>query len=81
MNRKKMLKLIAGLVGLMILFPPITTIRNFNNWGQIVTKTTNEYSFLFNLPSNSSLNVPTLLIQIFGALLVGGLAYVSIGKD
>ena len=68
----------AVVVALMVIFPPYI-VENYRG----VTIMAG-YGFLFDLPSYakesgysipSSVNVKTLLVQIFGATVVGGLAF------
>lgn len=81
MNRKKLLKIVGVLIGLMILFPPVVTTHMSTRFRNTIESTTNDYAFLLSLPANSTLNASTLMIQIIGALIIGGIAYVSLGKD
>jgi hypothetical protein len=78
MNRKKMLKIIGVIIGIMILFPPVIRHAFVNTSREI---TANDYAFLLAIPTNWTINVSTLVIQIFGALIIGGIAYVSFGKN
>jgi hypothetical protein len=77
-TQRKVLLTTAGVVALMIVFPPYIA-ENYRGVPVMAG-----YGFLFDLPSYvmqsgssipSSVNVKTLLMQIFGAVVVGGLAF------
>ncbi|MDD2914501.1 MAG: hypothetical protein PHP70_04210 [Gallionella sp.] len=79
-TQRKILIATAGVVALMVIFPPYI-VENY----RAVTIMAG-YGFLFDLPSYAmqsgssipaSVNVKTLLVQIFGAVVVGGLAFLS----
>ncbi len=88
MNQKQKVVLLctAALVVLMILYPPYVVM----NSRQVVIKA--GYGFLFDLPSYkprevigrssipATVNVPTLGIQMFGVLIVGGLVFIVLKK-
>lgn len=86
MNQKQKTVLLctAVVVGLMVLFPPYVVMK----YKQVVIKS--GYGFLFDLPPYVSatstavipatVNVATLLIQIFAVLVVGGLVYLALKK-
>ncbi len=77
-TQRKILLVTAGVVAMMVIFPPYIVVSS-----QGTTKMAG-YGFLFDLPSYltqsmfwipSSVDVKTLLVQIFGAAVVGGLAF------
>jgi len=88
MNQKQKVVLLctAAAVVIMILFPPYVVM----NSRQVVVKA--GYGFLLDLPSyipknvigrsrsHATVNVPTLLVQILGALIVGGLISIVLKK-
>ncbi|HEC26681.1 MAG TPA: hypothetical protein ENI67_04645 [Gammaproteobacteria bacterium] len=86
MNQKQKAVLIitAVFVGIMMFFPPYVVL----NYSQVVIKS--GYGFLMDLPPYISengtvvipatMNVATLFIQIFAALVVGVLAYLALRK-
>lgn len=69
-TQRKILISTAVVVALMVIFPPY--IVEFKG-----TVTTAGYGFLFDLPSRAVVNAKTLLVQIFGAAVVGGLAFLA----
>jgi hypothetical protein len=79
-TQKKILLATAAVVALMVIFPPYH-VKNYTN----VTIMAG-YGFLFNLPAYAmesgreipaDVNVITLLAQIFGAVVVGGLGFIA----
>ena len=88
MNQKQKVVLIctAAAVVLMILFPPYVVMSS----SQRVLKA--GYGFLLDLPSYTlrnvvgrpsipaTVNVPTLGVQMFGVLIVGGLIFIALKK-
>ncbi len=79
-TQRKILLATAGVVALMVIFPPYIT-ENYKGVPIMAG-----YGFLFDLPSYvsqsgssipASVNVKTLLVQIFGAVVVGGLAFLA----
>lgn len=79
-TQRKILIATAVVVALMVIFPPYI-VENFR--GALIMA---GYGFLFDLPSHtfqsgssipSVVNVKTLLVQIFGAVVVGGLAFLA----
>jgi hypothetical protein len=90
MNQKQRATLfyMAAIIGVMILFPPYV-VKNFR---QVVIKS--GYGFLFNLPPYeyvssatdaigvipATVNAATLLMQIIGVLIVGGLICLAFRK-
>ena len=77
-TQRKTLIATAVVVALMVIFPPYI-VENYRG----VTIMAG-YGFFFDLPSYAiessysippSVNVKTLLVQIFGATVVGGLAF------
>lgn len=79
-TQRKILLATATVVALMIIFPPYIV----EDYGGVTVMA--GYGFLFDLPSYttrfgssipSSVNVKTLLVQIFGAVVVGALAFLS----
>ena len=77
-TQRKILIATAIAVALMVIFPPYI-VENFR--GILLMA---GYGFLFDLPSHalqsgssipSVVNVKTLLVQIFGTVVVGGLAF------
>jgi hypothetical protein len=81
MNQKqrKVLFIMAAFIILMFWFPPYV-MRGIFSGNQIESG----YGFIFALPSHtlaySTVNVPLLLAQIFGVLLVGGIIWLAL-KD
>ena len=78
--QRKILLATAGVVAVMVIFPPYL-VENYRG-----VTTMAGYGFLFDLPSYtmqsgssipSSVNVKTLLVQIFGAVVVGGLVFLA----
>lgn len=88
MNQKQRVVLLctAAAVVLMILYPPYVVM----NYRQVVIKA--GYGFLLDLPSYkprevigrssipATVNVPTLGVQIFGVLIVGGVLFLVLKK-
>jgi len=72
-NQKKVIAVTAGLVVLMLLFPP------FHHYYQNGVEVNMGYAFLLNPPSrgyiSGSVNILQLLIQWVGVGVVGGLIY------
>lgn len=79
-TQRKILIATAAVVALMVISPPYI-VENYRG----VTIMAG-YGFLFDLPSRTFeagssipavVNVKTLLVQIFGAVVVGGLAFLA----
>jgi len=79
-TQRKILIATAGVVAMMVIFPPYI-VENYRG----VTIMAG-YGFLFDLPSRiletgssipAVVNVKTLLVQIFGAAVVGGLTFLA----
>jgi len=79
-TQKMVLLVTAAVVAVMVMFPPYEVV-NYNH----VTIMAG-YGFLLDLPSYvmeggrqmpSSVNVKTLLAQILGAIVVGGLVFLA----
>ena len=76
-EQKWILLCTAGLIAIMMIFPPYTVV----NARHVVIKA--GYGFIFDLPPYvsgtsilpASVNIATLLAQIVGVLVVGGLVY------
>ena len=81
-TQRKVLLVTAIVIALMVLFPPYEV----KNYRQVTIMS--GYGFLFALPEYQSLtasipayvNVQTLIVQILGAIVVGGLVYFACGK-
>jgi len=87
-TQRKVLLAAAATVALMIIFPPYEV--KVSNGLTLMAG----YGFLFDLPEYvyqlfngeiksvpASVNVKTLLVQIFGAVVVGGLAFLACNKS
>lgn len=79
-SQRKILIATAVVVAMMVIFPPYI-VENFR--GMLLMA---GYGFLFDLPSYlvqsgssipSVVNVKTLLVQIFGTVVVGALAFLA----
>lgn len=79
-TQRKILLATAAVVALMVIFPPYI-VENYRGASVMAG-----YGFLFDLPSRTFesgssipavVNVKTLLVQIFGAVVVGALAFLS----
>lgn len=90
MNRKQKTVLLctAAIIAIMVLFPPYV-VKNYR--GVVIRS---GYGFLFDLPPYiqetsyvenpaipATLNIPTLLIEVMGALIVGGLIHFAFRKE
>lgn len=78
------LRILAAVIALMVLFPP------YVRWAPTAKHYATErgYAFIFDLPVSrfsegsprpSEVDVETLAAQVLGALIVGGLIFLSIG--
>ncbi len=77
-TQRKILLSTAAIVALMVMFPPYI-VENYKGVAIMAG-----YGFLFDLPSKALesgssipavVNAKTLLVQIFGTVVVGGLAF------
>ena len=78
--QRKTLLATAAVIALMVMFPPYH-VMSYNR-----VRIMSGYGFLFSLPEYATssgaiaanVNTATLLAQVMGALIVGGLIYVAV---
>ena len=74
-KQRKLLVVLASTISLIILFPPY--IISYGKYARINTG----FSFLFDLPSRASVNIPLLFAEIACALLVGAIIFFVIRRE
>jgi len=71
-TQRKILISVGTIILGMLLFPPYR-IYGYGNSQHTVIRS--GYSFLLDLPHRATVDVSTLLVQWFGVLIVGAIAY------
>lgn len=78
LKQKKLIKILASVIGLMLLIPPYKVYGIGVNARAVMDT---GYSFIFELPIRASIDGLTLIIQWIGVCLIGALIYKLLDGD